>query len=472
MLRHAPLIARPSATAETERWQPEQRHSRQRLVWLVDPIGAIPGEGLLPSRTWAVARALVAAGHEVIWWTSSFSHTRRIPRTPPLQIFAEEGFHVRLIAARRYRQEFCRARFASHRDFARTFERVACESVAAGQLERPDLLVATLPPPETVDSAIRVAHRLDAELVVDVTEWWPEPLRPLIPGPAWLAKLVAAVRFPALDRQQRLLLGRADALLAGSRTTVNELLSSETATLPLKVVPTGSYVQDYAAPAPLIDRVPTPGRNGRQPVSPAPSPLAIAVGGDLDDKADLLRLVDLARALSSRQVNAVLRVVGGGRWMPRLESAAPLVKGVCRIEPHGMVDRTRYVSLLADCQAGLVLPGLLRRFPLPAVASDYAAAGLAVVLAGPGELADMVLAAEAGVVAADAGPETLAAAIAQLAASPPQLSRQRQAARRLAEQSLDRERLAADLVVWLESLATREASAAGGDQVLNLFEQR
>lgn len=454
MLRQATIASPTDESAATERWQPEQRHANQRMVWLVDPVGAIPGEGLLPSRTWAVARALVAAGHEVLWWTSSFSHTRKIARTPPLQILAEEGFQVRLIAARGYRGEFSLARFASHRDFARTFERVACESVAAGQLERPDLLLATSPPPNSAEAAARIARRLDAELVVDVAEWWPEPLRPLVPGPAWLAAAACGLLFPGLRRRQRQLLGQADALLAGSRTTASELLSAETATLPLKVVPTGSYVQDYAPPRPLINRVPLPGCAGRPPGGSAAAPLAIAVAGDLDDRADLLRLVDLARGLGSREVAAVLHVVGGGRWMPRLASAAPLLKGPCRIEVHGMLDRSRYVSLLSACRVGLVLPGLLDRFPLPAVASDYAAAGLAIVVSSSGELADLVRAAEAGTTAAAAAAENLAEAIAPLAAAPAELSRQRQAARRLAETCFDREQLAANLVRWLESLAS------------------
>ncbi|MEY3032626.1 MAG: hypothetical protein RLZZ622_1101 [Planctomycetota bacterium] len=463
MLRHAPMTPSPFETAETERWLPEQRYSRRRVIWLVDPLNAIPGEGLLPSRTWAVARALVAAGHEVIWWTSSFSHARKIVRTPPLQLVAEEGFQVRLIAARRYSQDYSRARFASHRDFARTFQRVACESVAAGQLGRPDLLVAASPPPESAEAALRVARRLDAELIVDVTEWWPEPLRPLLPGPAWLAALMAALRFPAINRHQQLLLGQADALLASSRTVASQLRSTETAKLPLKVVPTGAYVQDYVPPRPLIDQVPGPGRSRDEPNDHDPLSLSIAVGGDLDDRADLLRLVDVARALSSRQVSAVLQVVGGGRWMARLAAAAPLVKGSCRIEVHGLLDRTRYVGLLSSCQIGLVLPGLLNRFPLPAVASDYAAAGLALVLAASGECAEMVTAAEAGLVANDAQPDNLAGMIASLATNPPLLSRHRQAARRLAENSLDRERLSAELADWLESLATVDGSARRSD---------
>ena len=108
-------------SVEVESWLPEQRLGNRKIVWLVDPLSAIPGEGLLPSRTWALARAFVAAGHEVIWWTSGFSHARQITRTPPLKIVEEEGFSVRLIASRGYNSYFSFGRFASHRKFARGF---------------------------------------------------------------------------------------------------------------------------------------------------------------------------------------------------------------------------------------------------------------------------------------------------------------------------------------------------------------
>ena len=100
-------------TAEIERWLPELRLGKGKIVWLVDPLSAIPGEGLLPSRTWALARALVAAGHDVIWWTSSYSHARRIARTPPLQIGDEEGFSVQLVATRSYNSYFSLGRFTA-----------------------------------------------------------------------------------------------------------------------------------------------------------------------------------------------------------------------------------------------------------------------------------------------------------------------------------------------------------------------
>ena len=439
-------------SVEVESWLPEQRLGNRKIVWLVDPLSAIPGEGLLPSRTWALARAFVAAGHDVIWWTSSFSHARRIARTPPLKIVEEEGFSVRLIASRGYNSYFSVGRFASHRKFARGFEKQAIEGLASGDLARPDLLIATLPPSSTVDAAVRLANKLDAELLLDVDEWWPEPLRPMIPGPQWFAHLLASITFPIIARKQKDSLQSVDAILAGSQTTKDAVLKATGSPPPIEVIPTGAYLQDYPRPPHFIDHVSHAGHDQIQPLDSGQNQLAIAVAGDINQKSDIFLLTDLARALSEKSINAVFHVVGGGRWMPRLETAAPLLTGSCSIQCHGRVDRSRYVGILSECHAALVLPGRLNHFPLPVETSDYAAAGLVLLLTHNGELADMVLKAHAGILT-DSLPEELAAAIGPLATDPQQIARFRQASRKLAETFLDREKLAAKAVVWLESLA-------------------
>ena len=442
-------------SVEVESWLPEQRLGNRKIVWLVDPLSAIPGEGLLPSRTWALARAFVAAGHEVIWWTSSFSHARRMKRTPPLKIVEEEGFSVRLIASRGYNSYFSLGRFASHRKFARGFEKQAIEGLASGDLARPDLLIATLPPSSTVDAAVRLANKLDAELLLDVDEWWPEPLRPMIPGPQWFARLLASITFPIIARKQKDALQSVDAILAGSQTTKDAVLKATTSPPPIEVIPTGAYLQDYPRPPHFIDHVPHARHGQIQTLDNGQNQLAIAVAGDIDQKSDIFLLTDLARGLSDKNINAVFHVVGGGRWMPRLETAAPLLTGTCSIQCHGRVDRSRYVGILSECHAALVLPGRLNHFPLPVETSDYAAAGLVLLLTHNGELADLVLGAHAGVLT-NSQPEALAAAIAPLATDPQQIARYRQASRKLAETFLDREKLAAKAVVWLESLAELE----------------
>ena len=103
-------------------------------IWIVNPFDDIPGEGLPPLRYWSLARVLAGRGHDVTWWTAAWSHRRKAPRSTPLLTRHEEGFAVRLVAVRPYTKNVSFARLASHRDFGRTFERLANESIASGQL--------------------------------------------------------------------------------------------------------------------------------------------------------------------------------------------------------------------------------------------------------------------------------------------------------------------------------------------------
>ena len=125
-------------------------------IWIVNPFDDIPGEGLPPLRYWSLARVLACRGHDVTWWTAAWSHRRKAPRSTPLLTRDEEGFAVRLVAVRPYTKNVSFARLASHRDFGRTFERLAHESIASGQLERPDVILASLPPLEGPEAAASV----------------------------------------------------------------------------------------------------------------------------------------------------------------------------------------------------------------------------------------------------------------------------------------------------------------------------
>ena len=131
-------------------------------IWIVNPLDDIPGEHLPPQRAWSLARLLASRGHDVTWWTATWSHRRKAIRTAPLGVKDDEGFTARLVAVRPYDHDLSLARFASHRDFGRTFERLANESIAAGQLARPDIILASLPPLDGPEAAARLAARLDA----------------------------------------------------------------------------------------------------------------------------------------------------------------------------------------------------------------------------------------------------------------------------------------------------------------------
>ena len=172
---------------------PEPLTSRPLSVWLVDPFDDIPGEGIPPLRYWSLARVLVARGHDVTWWTATWSHRRKAMRTAPLGIREDEGFAVRLVAVRPYEKNVSLARIRSHRDFGQTFERLASEGISSGQLGRPDIILASLPPLDSPEAAQRLARRLDATFILDVQDLWPETFERVLPGPQFLRRFIAPI---------------------------------------------------------------------------------------------------------------------------------------------------------------------------------------------------------------------------------------------------------------------------------------
>jgi glycosyltransferase involved in cell wall biosynthesis len=430
---------------------PEPLAPRPLTVWLVNPFDDIPGEGLPPLRYWTLARILAARGHDVTWWSGTWSHRRKTVRMAPLGIREDEGFSVRLVATPPYTKNVSLARLRNHREFGKTFERLANESVASGQLERPDIIVASLPPLEGPEAALRLARRMDATCVIDLQDLWPETFERLVPGPAFIRKPLVQLFFGGMHRRRRELLTAADGVSAATHTYAAQVLGNASTDLPRHVCYVGAYVQEFPPPPRAIDAVPLPDGSGA--VATVPEPLQCVYAGSLGSGQDLDALVAAARALSAAGTRAVLHVAGTGPLEPMLRSAAAAQRGACELRIHGLLPRADYVRLLGTCDVGLVLVKPESLVAVPNKACDYAAAGLAIVNSLPGELAGLIDEHAAGVAytAGDGG--SLARAITALATDRRTLLTLRAGSRRLAAAAFDRERTYPAFVDWLETLS-------------------
>jgi len=414
-------------------------------IWLVNPFDDIPGEGLAAMRYWSLARVLAGRGHEVTWWSASWSHRRKAVRLSASGMLDDEGFAVRLVAVRPYGRNVSLARLASHRDFGRNFERVASEGVASGQLDRPDIIVASMPPLESPAAAVRLAGRLDAMLVIDVQDIWPDTFDRLLPAPALLRRIVGGWLTGGMRRRRREALAAADAVSATSRTYLDILRPEIPGATPTHVCYLGAYPQEFPAWQPLLTVAPLLGG--------APPPLQCVYAGSLEIGQDLETLVVAARQLSARGVAATLHVAGTGRFEPRLRQAAAALGGSCRLEVHGLLGRRDYTSLLSMCEVGLVLVKPESLVAVPNKACDYAAAGLALVNSLPGELEALVERHGAGRSYRAGDSASLATVIETLADDRQQLKTMRQRARELAATEFDRERIYPRFAAWLETLS-------------------
>ncbi len=430
---------------------PEPLASRPLSVWLVNPYDDIPGEGLPPLRYWTLARVLAARGHDVIWWTATWSHRRKAIRSAPLGIRDDEGFAVRLVAVRPYEKNVSLARLGSHRDFGKTFERLANESISSGQLERPDIILASLPPLDGPEAAARLATKLDATFVLDVMDVWPETFERLVPGPAFLKRLIAPFLLGGMQKRRKALLASADAVSAATHTYASAVLRDASAELPRHVCYVGAYPQEFPTPPRTMNHVPLPEAGDTAP--PEPIPLECVYAGTLEAGQDLDVLAGAAWQLSAAGVKATIHVAGTGALEQSLRRSAAALSGSCRMEVHGLLSRQGYVNLLARCDVGLVCVKPESLVAVPYKACDFAAAGLAIVNSLPGELQKLIDEHGAGVAytAGDAG--SLTRAITGFATDRSRLNACRQGARQLAAAEFDRERTYPKFADWLETVS-------------------
>jgi len=430
---------------------PEPLAPRPLTVWLVNPFDDIPGEGLPPLRYWTLARILAARGHDVTWWSSTWSHRRKAVRTTPLGIREDEGFSVRLVATPPYAGNVSWARLRSHREFGRTFERLGSEAVASRQLERPDIVLASLPPLEGPEAALRLARRTDATFIVDLMDLWPETFARLLPGPAFIRGPLAKLLFGNAQRRRAELITAADAVSSATHTFADTVLEGAAAELPRHVCYVGAYLAEFPPPPRLVDPVPQAG--GAAAPATTFEPIQCVYAGSLGTGQDLQALVAAARALSAAGTQAVIHVAGTGPLESLLRSAEAAQRGSCALRVHGLLPRAEYVRLLGSCDVGLVLVKPESLVAVPYKACDYATAGLALVNSLPGELQSLIDAHAAGVPYTAGDGQSLAQAITSLAADRRRLLHMRHAARRLAATAFDRERTYAAFADWIETLA-------------------
>ena len=430
---------------------PEPLAPRPLSVWLVNPFDDIPGEGLPPLRYWTLARVLAARGHDVIWWTATWSHRRKAIRSAPLGIREDEGFAVRLVAVRPYEKNVSLARIGSHRDFGKTFERLANESVSSGQLERPDIILASLPPLESPEAAARLAKKLDATFVLDLMDLWPETFDRLLPGPGFLKRLIAPFILGGMLKRRQALVAAADAVSAATKTYADSALRDAPESLPRHVCYVGAYPQEFSSPPRLMNHVPAAGTD--QSASPEPVAIECVYAGTLESGQDLDVLAGAARLLSAAGVKATIHVAGTGAGEASLTRAADAIGGSCRLQVHGLLPRQAYVNLLSRCDVGLVCVKPESLVAVPNKACDFAAAGLAIVNSLPGELQRLIDEHAAGVAYTAGDAASLARAITGFAADRSRLNACRQGARRLAAAEFDRERTYPKFADWLETVS-------------------
>jgi glycosyltransferase involved in cell wall biosynthesis len=139
-----------------------------------------------------LANVLLARGHQVVRWTSTFNHIAKKNRFPNSRTVAiQPGFEIRFLYGPGYPKNTSSKRFFHNRATAQAFRAEYLDTP-----DKPDVILCGLPTLELAEQAILVGKRLQIPVIIDIWDLWPDFYLTLFPRPLrGLARLMLTSEF-------------------------------------------------------------------------------------------------------------------------------------------------------------------------------------------------------------------------------------------------------------------------------------
>jgi glycosyltransferase involved in cell wall biosynthesis len=350
-------------------------------VWVIKDGENLPSEpNARPMRTWMLADALLARGHDVTWWASTFSHHRKkLLFEQDANILIRPNFELRLLFAGAYYRHISIARHRHHTRLAARFR------TASAALAPPGIIVCAFPIIQLAFEVVEYAHRAGVPIVVDVRDLWPDTMVDLVPAPF---RPLARLALHSSYRMTRELLTRADSLVAISNDSLEWALrtSGRTRQETDRVFPIG-----YPSPSTEEHR-----RSERltQLAETIRGKTLFSFAGSIGRAWDVEFLCEAAARLREHPLggNIHFALAGNGPGAKEVERRTQKLENVTWL---GWLDRHEMSDLLSLAQVGLA-PHRMATEALPNKIFEYLAAGLPILSSLHGEAERLIGGAGAG----------------------------------------------------------------------------
>ena len=376
-----------------------------------------------------LARALLARGHDVVWWTSSVNHfTKRqlVEHDDTREI--EPRFHIEFIHGRLYQRNVSLQRALNHIDLAKGFARLAA------QRPKPDIVFTTFPPIELCHAAVRFAKERGIPSVVDVNDLWPDEMWSRVPR---ALQPLARLALHPLSMQVSRTMKDATAICGISRTYLEWA------------------ARHGARPAQGTDAVfqlgyPDDDSAALEPVgAPATQPKRFLFVGTFVRSIDLETVIDAARLLEAREDIRVI-IVGAGERDAMLRHRA---EGLSNVEFTGWATQQQIREHARSAYAGLAAYVSGALMSLPNKIYEYMRFGLPILCALDGEARELIESTGAGIAYRAGDSKDLARVMRDLADDPAARERTARAARETYRARFAESAVYPALAGWLETLA-------------------
>lgn len=400
-----------------------------------------------PFRYGYLADALVQRGHSVLRWAPTFQHARKHQRFNR-DTFVEvgPGHNNQFVYADGYRRNVSLARFRSYRRLATRFRHLAPKH------ERPDIIVSGIPSLDWCDAANDFGDSINAPVVIDVRDLWPDVF--LTSVPRALRPFARRALRPLYAQAERIC-QRATALTAVSQTYLRWGLGNarrERKTLD-KVLPLG-YSQQVEAASNRVERLANLREHGidyRKTIC--------CFFGLFEKSYDLCTVVDAARRMQQAgRCDVQFVLCGSGGQYPKLRRRA---RGLNNVVFMGWVDQHTLAAVMSIAEIGLAAYTADATQSLPNKPFEYMAGRLAVVSSLQGELADLLRAERCGDTYTAGDSHSLVQTIQNLLRDPASLDAKREQGHRLYVKQYSATNLAQQFAQHLETVHAQSTAHEG-----------
>lgn len=416
-------------------------------IWLITVGEPLPTEGAQkrPWRTGLLARMLADKGHQVVWWTSSVNHFQKVLHVEASDSVAiDANLTIQFLHGPLYTKNISFRRFWNHWIIGREFKRLA------PGMEKPDLILCSLPTLELSDEAVRFGKAHAVPVLLDIRDRWPDELASALPGP--LPRLAEVLLFPMFAQARRALAG-ATGIVAISRSYLDwGLKLAGRPRHEQDAVYTHGYPRSTAAPLPRVQI-----DQRLAGIGVDPEKRLIWFIGTFVGSIDLSTVISAARMLQEQGHGHIQFVLSGeGQDSARYRSEA---EGLDNLVFTGWIDREDIEALSQSAWAGLAAYKKGALMSLTNKVFEYLSAGTPLLISLTNEAEKIVTDNGCGLVYQAGEPASLAEAVLRITADTAMHDTMSANARALFEREYDAANVYSSMIRYMEGVAGHQPTS-------------
>lgn len=354
-------------------------------IWLItvgEPLPILDNADRL-WRTGLLSKILADRGHEVLWWTSTVDHLRKL-----YILENEDRFHVsdnlsiQFLHGRLYQKNISIDRLVNHDEIAQRFSYLS-------RLElKPDLILCSFPTIELSFEAVQYGQEFGVPVVLDVRDLWPDIFLDVLPKWIhWLGRIILYKYF----FQSRFAFNNCHSILGISENYLNWALSSGRSVRFSKnlVYPLGYSVSDWTD----SDELAVKSRFERCGLSLYKPTICFV--GSFGRTYDIETVINAAKLLWNREGwGGQIAICGGGE---REKEWRDMADGVIGIGFMGWLSAGELSCMLSKSVMGLAAYASQAPQGIPNKVIEYLATGLPILFSLGGETRDLLQTAHCGI---------------------------------------------------------------------------